>query len=222
MRMLMTSMMLCLSIALTAQENPAGINSVMVNAIVDDDSRSVQVKLYYDLSVSKGETILKVLNFPSAPLSPVRAYVNGEIKDITFTQQGKIASAPIHFNNSGKVGLQLNYEVPLGTNDPVTLIIPIVYPDMPASEASQDFFNASIVLEGYQIHEAFPSNSWSVEKKDGWTLHELTLQAVPSMIKLKLGKGNKAMLSTLNLVDLAVIVILLILLALGWKKIRQV
>lgn len=222
MRMLTFLISLCFSTILFAQENPAGLNSALLNAILEGEARSVQIKTSYDLNVSKGELTLKALNFPSAPLSPVRAYINSEKFDITFRQNGKIASAPLNFSTAGTIRLQLNYEVPLGQSDPFTLIIPVVYPDVAAREASQEFFNAAIQIKGFQIHEAFPSATWTMDTKGDWNLHQLTLQAVPSMIKLKLGKGGRPLLSTLNLVDLAVILILVSLLIIGWKKIRQV
>lgn len=222
MRMLLACISLCLSMALTGQENIPGINSALLNAIVDPDSRSVQVKVYYDLNVSVGEIELKALNFPMAPIGPVRAFINGEKREISFEQNGKITSASLEFGYSGNVGLQLNYEIPLGASDPFTLIIPVIYPDIKATEARQDFFNAAVQVKGYQIHEAFPTASWSMETKGDWDMHSLKLQAVPSMLKLKLGIESRPLLSTLNLVDMLVLLILITLLAIGWKKIRMV
>ena len=92
--------------------------------------------------------------------------------------------------------------------------VPVVYVDALPAAAAEDFFVATLHLPAsYVLTETFPTTPGD--------RYRLSLQVLPSLVRLRGFIGTAPWLTTLQWVDLAVGVLLLLGGALGWRQMRR-
>jgi hypothetical protein len=194
---------------------------------LSSDAFNVSITYYFTQPLGT-EIELKVLDFgtPVAGSAYFRKGKQGSLQQIDFAGKSKVMSGRIDSLTAIGLGSQLTvlYQVPLpDMNDSFDFNIPIIYPNIASASNNAGLFTAAMKFPGtINLYEQFPAQTWSLEKAGNHNLHKLSLQAVPSVIKLTGGIEPQPMFSMLRLVDGFIIFILIILLFLGWKKIKQV
>ncbi|MCE7992144.1 MAG: hypothetical protein HEP71_09190 [Roseivirga sp.] len=218
------------SLHVQAQTKENSVTKATLDFYVEETAKSASFNLSitYQFAKPLGSNItLKVLNFDT-PIANSVYFKTGQggVQRIAFKGSNKIMSGKLTEVRGMPTGSELTvfYRVPfLSSEDRFKLTIPIVYPDIPSASDINNLFTAAIEIDTkWQIHENFPAQTWSVENTEQSTVHRLSLQAIPSVITLKGGTGAKPVFSMMNFVDGAVILVLLVLLFFGWKKIKQV
>ncbi len=226
MRPILSAILLISSLTLYAQETSDGIKGVLMN--IKLEAASAEIQITYDLSLSESSDLqLKFLNFDAVPISDFQALVDGVMIKSSFMPNGKMTTVKLleqeSFSAKGNSKLILNYQVPITSEDRFDLTIPVVYPDLSALNSDQEFFKGTLSTpEAYSIYELFPTSAWESQTTGFNIIHSMTLQALPSMIKVRGGSSPKPFLSTLGLIDAVVILVLIVLMGLGWKKIKEV
>lgn len=213
-----------------AQTEANTVKKAELNFFVANDAKgsSFNVSITYHFTQPINSDIeLKVLNFDTPVANSV--YFNapqGAVQRVRFDGNDKIMSGKITQSLGKGLGSELTvfYRVPFLSNEKrFRLTIPIVYPDIPSEGNSKALFEAALEMDSkWNVYENFPAQTWSVESTDQSTVHNLSLQAVPSVIRIKGGIGPQPIFSMMNLVDGAIILVLLVLLFFGWKKIKQI
>ena len=186
-------------------------------------------KLSYQLSMPpKADLKLRALNLDYGQVAKVGLLTSEQdIKSHNLTGSDKllevvIPKEEIYLNEKGELTLYYTTPFYLKEND-FDISLPIVFPELRASNTEKDFFTASIQLDTrLNIYESFPTVNWSKASTGNTSVHTFSLQAIPSMISIKGGLEAKPVFSLLSLVDLLVALALLILFFLGWKKIKAV
>lgn len=214
-----------------AQTEANSVKKAELNFAVADDAKgsafNVSITYHFTQPISS-DIELKVLNFDTPVANSVyfKADAQGAVQRVRFDGNDKIMSGKIarSFGRGLSSELTVFYRVPFLSNEKrFRLTIPIVYPNIPSEANNKGLFEAAIEMDSkWNVYENFPAQTWSVETTDQSTVHSLLLQAVPSVIKVKGGVGPQPIFSIMNLVDGAIILVLLVLLFFGWKKIKQI
>lgn len=218
------------SLHVGAQAQVNSVTKAKLDFFVEETSQSASFNLsitYQFAHPIESDLTLKVLNFDT-PIASSVYFKNGQggVQRIAFKGSDKIMSGKLTEAGGMPTGTELTvfYRVPfLSSEDLFKLTIPVVYPDISSAADINDLFTAAIEIDSkWKIHKNFPAQTWSIENADQSTVHHLSLQAIPSVITLKGSTEAKPMFSMMNLVDGAVILVLLVLLLFGWKKLKQV
>lgn len=218
------------SVSLSAQSSNIRVKKAELDfyGIETLGSASFNVSITYHFSQPlESELTLKVLNFNTPVANSVyfTKDAQGGVQRITFKGNAKVMTGKISRLFTSGLGDKLTvfYRIPVpDMNDAFDLTLPIVYPDMPSESNIATLFSASLELpENANIYEQFPTQTWSIKSTPPTKVHQLSLPAIPSVITLNRGTGPQPFFSTLRIVGGFIILVLLILLVLGWKKIKQ-
>lgn len=213
-----------------AQTEANSVKKAELNLSVANDTKgsAFNVSITYHFTQPINSDIeLRVLNFDTPVANSVYFKAPpGAVQRIRFEGNDKIMAGKIAQSLAQSLGSELTvfYRVPFLSNEKrFRLTIPIVYPNIPSEGNNKGLFEAAIEMDSkWNVYEHFPAQTWSVEITDQSTVHNLSLQAVPSVITIKGGVGPQPIFSMMNLVDGAIILVLLVLLFFGWKKIKQI
>ena len=233
MRGLLFGILLLLTSSLAAQTEQGFISGATLKAELLEDGPEpthLSVQITYDLkSLTDSVIQLKALRFDGFELTGFAFRLDDKEPNQTVQLSGNerllSADIPTGLTAHGQdLQLRLDYKLALVAPESVLdFRLPVIYPDMATVKPREGLFEAEVRLASfYQVYERFPTRTWTASAGHAFTIHKLSLQSIPSMISMKGGTEKKPLLSVLNIVDALVILILVLLLTLGWKKIRQV
>ena len=94
--------------------------------------------------------------------------------------------------------------------------------DWKPAAATADAFQAVIQLsEEYSLRSVFPAMRWKIDQQAAKSIYSFKLQTIPAWIKFKVFKGSPPLFSLELLVDLGVGLVLILLMLVGWKKLKK-
>jgi len=101
-------------------------------------------------------------------------------------------------------------------------IIPILFVDLKPTNTRRDFFQATISIPANKIiSEAFPTIKMEFVSGEEVNQYNFALQVLPSMIKLHLVNSDNNEFTLFGIIDISVATLILILIWLGWIKLKQ-
>ncbi len=139
-------------------------------------------------------------------------------------QNDRVAMAKIPFipdiAADKPIELILTYQAPRGNSQKIT--VPVLFVDWKPEAASEDIFSAFIdVPEGYSLTSIFPSMRWKKEVAGKEYDYSFSLQSIPAWIKFKIYKGAFPLVTLDRLIDFGVLLVLLILILVGWRRLKN-
>ncbi len=221
MRFYLTVISLFVAFSLASQESTNIIRSSLRADIKKDDA--IEVDLQFLISANQDTIVdLKALSFENSSISNLKCFLNEIEIAIEFQKTKKIFSGRLKLEEGEDQVLQFIYQLPLVSLD-TKLVLPLIYPELPTVDPEQELFHGWLrIYRPLEVFEAFPTAGWQVKPESVFADHDLLLQAIPSIITLQLGEGDKPFFSVMRLVDGFVILLLIGLMVAGWKKIRQI
>lgn len=211
--------MIVLQVCSNAQSIQFGILRAEVSANL------TQVSIQYEI---KGDATLNQLPFRAIgwnqdQIEQVRVKINE--KEIPLNLQmlnqrvamGNMALKPTLSALKGQT-FEVTYELSMGAQKG-RLTIPVVFPDLQAEGSNNSFFSSTIRLEeSYVLDAVFPAMTWKEDKTKND--YHFELQVIPAWVKFHCYKGQIPFWRLERIVDVFVILVLLGLLLIGWKKIK--
>ena len=73
----------------------------------------------------------------------------------------------------------------------------------------------------YSLQSIFPAMKWDKENQQSYSRYYFNLQTIPAWIKFKIFRGSLPLFSLELLVDLGVGLVLILLMLVGWKKLKK-
>lgn len=101
-------------------------------------------------------------------------------------------------------------------------IIPVIYVNWKALENEQQAFQATLSLpKDLFIRSIFPATKWPRAEVQDSAQYQFNLQVIPAWLKFKVYDHKPSPFNLNLLIDLGVILAILLLVYLGWKKFRK-
>ncbi len=136
----------------------------------------------------------------------------GNILGLRLSKSDSLLTLSIHYDLEGLVWNKKS----------VVTLIPVLFVDWKAEQASVDAFSAHLRLpKQYSLRSIFPAMIWKKKADEDTDVYSFSLQTLPAWISCKIYIGPQPFFSLERLVDLGVILILLALMIIGWKKLKN-
>lgn len=201
--------------------------NVMVNIDIDD-SVSAVVKITYMVNKGDLKTIpVKGLAFHGSKIYNVEAVFSNIIQNVAINEKNFLLtgslSLPDNLAVDSVITIRFSYDVIIDSNKiKHGYIIPILFVDLKPKDAPADFFQATISMSSEQIiSEAFPTVPMKFISETKVNRYKFSMQVLPSMVKLRLVNYGNNEFTLLGILDISVATLILILLGLGWMKLKQ-
>ncbi len=201
--------------------------NAMTNIDIDDSIRAV-IKITYSINKGDLKTIpVKGLAFRGSKIYNVEAVFANTRQNIAISEKNFLLTGslplPDNLATDSIVTLRLRYDVLVDSNKSnPEFVIPILFVDLKPIEAPEDFFQATISIPpGQIISEAFPTVPLEFSSESEANRYDFSMQVLPAMIKLRLVDSGNNDITLLGIIDISVATLILILLGIGWMKLKQ-
>jgi hypothetical protein len=193
-----------------------------------EDSINAEIKISYRINKGDLKTIqIKGLAFRGSKIYEVEAVLSNSTKIVAISEKNFLLTGslllPDDLATDSIVTLSLKYDVLVDSNKSnPEFVIPVLFVDLKPIEAPEDFFQATIsVPPGQIISEAFPTIPLEFSSEAEANRYVFSMQVLPAMIKLRLVDFGNNDITLLGIIDLSVATLILILLGIGWIKLKQ-
>ncbi|MEQ9425745.1 MAG: hypothetical protein RJQ09_15075 [Cyclobacteriaceae bacterium] len=189
-----------------------------VEVVIDTKPQNhADVKVTYFLDSIPESIKYKFILFCDSEIKlPGFISANKKLRVVNHEENEHLLSGTILPDNSnGKI--VVTYQVPADNND---FEIPIIIFELPPPPSSNSkAFDAKILTHGdLKLIPAFPNIDW-LRTSQG---HKFSLRVIPAKIAFSQAPGDQILISSTFFIDMLVFVVLLILIALGWRRIKTV
>ncbi|MEQ8301951.1 MAG: hypothetical protein RIB47_01075 [Cyclobacteriaceae bacterium] len=192
------------------------ISEIKVSATWNQREGRVLVteKIRFDPTGSSEKIRLQSLPI-GAVITGLKLFVNGTLTDLETSQDHNgLKEIELMPNEAGI--LHLKYEVEVNEH---MLIVPLIFPRMNNIPSNENLFSASISIpNNYRIVNSFPTVEAEAKPEGNQIVYDVTLPVIPSMLRVEVSKNGEVSLSTIDLLDGAVLVVLAIVGVAGWRK----
>lgn len=197
------------------------LQSAVMEAKVDDST--IQVIIQYELTVSKetNQIPFRLIEGDLATLSNLKVIMDGTTFPFELqSENARVKTGTLSFKKALTIGqsyrIKVEYQLNKGVLDK-RLTIPVLFPDVTPIQADASFFTAQLWLpDQYVLESIFPAMRWT--KKEG--IYTFDLQVIPAWVKFDCYSGKLPLFGLERLVDVGVMVVLLGLIFVGWKKLK--
>lgn len=211
-----------------AGAQPPALGSAVVDVRFETPERLTVETRYFLEPAGARELELTAFAFDGARAANVRAFLGDhELSFRAHPTSGDRLDGMVELPAAGeRLSLRLSYEVLRDTPGNGSLSIPILVASWPPREALPDTFSATVTLpRGTVLRSAFPTDFERVETVDKTTdesVYRVSMPVMPALLRLTTARAGEAgWLTTERAVDLAALVALLALGALGWRRLGE-
>ncbi len=193
------------------------ISEIRVSATWNQQEGRILVteKIRFDQTGSNENIRLESLPIGDAVITDLKLLVNGALTNLE-TKQDRNGLKQIDLILDGTGILNLEYEVEVNER---MLIVPLIFPRMDNIPSNENLFSASISIPSdYQIVNSFPTVGAEVKAEGNQVVYNVSLPVIPSMLRVEVSRNGEVSLSTIDLLDGAVLAILAIGGVAGWRK----
>lgn len=181
---------------------------------------SVSEEIYLSGSINTDTSIyIQAIQFGQERISPIQVSMHENRDTLTMTknESGLLASKIVlHKSGHNNHKLSLNYKV---DHQATRLQIPVIFVSVKPNESKDELFAANIFIpSAYQLSESFPTSADETDHTSTHRLYKINLQAIPSMLELKIDKEKRFYVGRTLWVDIIVILLLLGISCLIWIK----
>lgn len=192
------------------------ISEIKVSATWNQQEARVLVteKIRFNLTGSSEKIRLQSLPI-GAVITGLKLFVNGTLTNLeTLQDRNGLKQIDLIPDETGI--LHLEYDVEANER---MLIVPLIFPRMDNIPSNENLFSARISIPSdYQIVNSFPTVGAEVKAEGTQIVYDVTLPVIPSMLRVEVSKNDEVSLSTIDLLDGAVLVVLAVVGVAGWRK----
>jgi len=207
--------------------NSQHLMSAIANIEINNSANTI-IKIIYRVNKGDLKTIpIKGLAFHGSKISRVEAVFSNSLQKVTISEKDFLFTGalfiPDNLTEDSVITIMISYNVMIDSNiNNPDYIIPILFVDLKPTDTRIDFFQATISIPANQvISEAFPTIQMEFVSGEEVNKYNFAMQVLPSMIKLHLVNSDNNEFTLLGLIDISVATLLLILIWLGWMKLKQ-
>ncbi len=212
-----------------AAENINNLNAIIT---VEEGESSAHVLLEYNLKITENtkEIPLKGLLFSDTKIEDIKAQYDGFNISIHLDQSNSpgfsgSVKLPDYITQLEEATITIEYDIAnavIDKNQRYLLEAPLVIVDWKPSKSEPGVFTSEVILPGnIYLEEKFPTTTKLVKQDNNQTTIEISLQTLPSMIRLSGKKGSPVFLTYGRKIDLIVLLILIFGAYYGYKLLRK-
>lgn len=102
------------------------------------------------------------------------------------------------------------------------LLLPLLFVDLEPGSTTSDTFDATISLsKEYALKGIFPAMKWEKLEEGDLDVYSFSLQVIPAWVSFNLYKGQLPLFALEQVVDISVLLVLLVIFLVGWRKMKQ-
>ena len=204
--------------------------SAHLTAEISDGDADIQVRVQYEVTLAETtQTIpLRGLAFFGTTPRALAAFADTVALPLHWeAPDGPLLAGeiplPTRLRRAGAFAFTLEYALPRPPEARAfDVTIPVLFVDWLPTEAPQDFFVAEITLPAtYSLVEAFPTVLNREIDDSGRSRYRISLQVLPSLVRLRGYVGQAPLLTTARAIDLGVLAVLLLVILVSWRWFRR-
>lgn len=192
----------------------ANIQSISAKIELSSDNRT-KVILQYQVDSLPTNVGFRIIRFGEVEISDLTFTSKDGVLENTLVPGFPLMTGTLTLINPVKL-ITISYVVQSIESE--NKVIPIVLLVLKPPQAAKEVFSAGITYpDGYELQQSFPSLPWTETKLQS----TFDMQVIPSVIKATLIPSGMAGLSPTTLIDIFVMISLLGLSYLGWRRLKS-